>query len=299
MSDIEEAHEAELFAPLTFDAQGRPSIRFPKGHPGHGDVEYQRQREAIAAAALRYRPGDPLPRIDYQPHDDLTWQRISTALGELLRECGAREVLDAVRRFALPVDRVPQLSETSARLQRLTGFRFEPAAGIVPLRLFYGSLADRVFNATQFVRHGSQPLFSPEPDMVHEVIGHGTTLASPRLAELYAQAGHAARRVHTEEALEAVSRVFWFTLEYGVLLESGEPKAYGASLLSSYGELRAFRSARIRPLDLRAMVNQVYDVTKPQPVLFAARSLDELEDFLGRFFSTVDDDTPAELLPAR
>lgn len=287
--------EAQLFAPLVIDSEGNPNVVFTPDHPGHGDPEYQAHRNSVAALALGYRAGDLVPDIAYRSSDHDCWKEISLALRTLQSEYAATEVREAIERFDLPTDHVPQLSDTSARLTELTEFRFRPAAGIVPLREFYGSLADRTFNATQFIRHHSRPLFSPEPDMVHEVIGHGTTMASPRFAELYQQAGEASRRATTEESLQLVSRIFWFTLEYGVLKEAGEHRAYGASLLSAYGELQNFRRADIRPLDVRAMATHRYDVTSYQPVLFAADSLAHLEDFLGDFFSRADAETPARL----
>ncbi|MEU9464814.1 phenylalanine 4-monooxygenase [Streptomyces sp. NPDC048312] len=283
--------EAQLFAPLVIDAAGTPDVTFPPGHPGAGDDEYRMHRNEIAAAALAYRDGDPLPDIGYTPRDHDTWRRISAALASLHREFASTEARDAAERLALPADRVPQLSEASRRLEHLTGFTLRPAAGIVPLSEFYGSLADCMFHATQFIRHPSKPLFSPEPDMVHEVIGHGTTLASSRFAKLYRQAGEAARRAGNGTSLKAVSRVFWFTLEYGVMEENGQFMAYGASLLSAYGELQSFRGVEIRPLDVRDMVTRPYDVTSYQPVLYAAESLAHLEDFLGEFSSGVDGDT--------
>ncbi|TJZ44132.1 phenylalanine 4-monooxygenase [Streptomyces piniterrae] len=287
--------KAELFAPLVIDDEGNPDVTFPPGHPGHGDWEYRAHRNSVAALALGHRPGDPVPDVDYRPSDHACWQEISSALTSLHPEYAAAEAREAAALLDLPTDRVPQLRETSARLTELTGFSLRPAAGIVPLREFYGSLADLTFNATQFIRHHSRPLFSPEPDMVHEVLGHGTTMASGRFAKLYQQAGEASRRAATEEALQLVSKVFWFTLEYGVLKEDGEYRAYGASLLSAYGELQNFRKADIRPLDAREMTSRPYDVTSYQPVLFAAENLSHLEDFLGGFFSEVDGDTPGRL----
>ncbi|HVQ88205.1 MAG TPA: phenylalanine 4-monooxygenase, partial [Actinomycetes bacterium] len=171
-----------------------------------------------------------------------------------------------------------------------TGFRYQPAAGLVPLKEFYGSLADRNFWSTQYIRHSSRPLYTPEPDVIHEVIGHATTLASPRLAAMYEAAGGAARRCESTEALEFVSKVFWFSLEFGVLREGGEPKAYGAGLLSSYGEIEEFSNADLRPLDIGAMGTQTYDITHYQPVLFCGDSLTHVEDVVGAFFLSVDDD---------
>ena len=103
------------------------------------------------------------------------------------------------------------------------------------------------------MRHPSEPLYTPEPDIIHEVIGHGNMLASPRFAELKRLAGEAARRVETDEALQFIADVFWFTLEFGVIREGGELKAYGAGILSSYGEIEEFRHTEIRPIDLAEM----------------------------------------------
>ena len=183
---------------------------------------------------------------------------------------------------------------TSA-LEPLTGFRYHPAAGLVPLREFYGSLGDGVFHSTQYVRHPSQPLYTPEPDLVHEVIGHGNLLAAPRFAELKRLAGAAAQRVETDEALQVLADVFWFTLEFGVVREDGEVRAYGAGILSSYGEIEEFRGMEHRPLDFLAMATLEYDITHYQPVLFCAESMEHLSDAVGGFFAGCDDDTPERL----
>ena len=91
--------------------------------------------------------------------------------------------------------------------------------------------------------------------------------------------------------------MFWFTLEFGVIREDGELRAYGAGLLSSYGEIEEFRGADVRELDVAAMGVQPYDITKYQPILFAADGMEHLMDVLGGFFAECDDDTPARLAP--
>jgi phenylalanine-4-hydroxylase len=172
--------------------------------------------------------------------------------------------------------------------------------GLVPTRTFYGALGDRRFCSTQYIRHHSVPFYTPEPDVVHELVGHANALAEPRFAGLYELAGQAARRCETDEALEAFSRVFWFSLEFGVAWESGadgrELRAYGAGLLSSFGEIQAFRAAEIRPLDIAAMASLDYDITTYQPVLFAAESFDHAHEVLATFFATWDDDAHARLV---
>jgi phenylalanine-4-hydroxylase len=109
-------------------------------------------------------------------------------------------------------------------------------------------------------------------------------LASPPLADLYQRAGRASRRATSGAALDFFSRVFWFTLEFGVAWEADELRAYGAGLLSSFGELQVFRQAELRPFDVDAMGTMAYDITHYQPVLFAADSFESMVDELGRFF---------------
>ncbi|MCD0447704.1 phenylalanine 4-monooxygenase [Actinocorallia sp. API 0066] len=287
--------EAQYFAPVTRDEHGAVTVELASGHPGFADPVYRERRNAIARLALEHRRGDPLPEAAYTPEEHEVWRLVSAELDAKHRRYAAAEYLDAKARLRLPADRIPQLREVSGRLGALTGFNYLPAAGLVPLREFYGSLADSLFHATQYIRHHSTPFYTPEPDVLHEVLGHGNALASDRYAALYRAAGDAARRIETEEALEFVSKVFWFTLEFGVVDEDGELKAYGAGILSSYGEIEEFRSMSIHPLDVRAMGSTAYDITKYQTDLFRAESLGHLEDVAGEFFATCDDDSIAAL----
>jgi phenylalanine-4-hydroxylase len=134
-------------------------------------------------------------------------------------------------------------------------------------------------------------MYTPEPDLIHDVFGHGIHLASPVFAEIYRLIGDTAARLRSGHALQIVSDLYWFTLEYGVVDDGGTTKAYGAALLSSYGELGWFRSSQIRDLDVHAMLATPYDITGYQPVLFRARGLRHVTDTLGDFLATLDDDT--------
>ncbi|HEX2575902.1 MAG TPA: hypothetical protein VHK88_06095, partial [Aquihabitans sp.] len=116
--------------------------------------------------------------------------------------------------------------------------------------------------------------------------------------DLYEAAGRASRRAETDEGLEFFSRVFWFTLEFGVVHEDGDLKAYGAGILSSFGEIARYRDAAILPWELGAMGTRSYDITRYQPVLYAAPSMGELVDRLGAFFDDFDDDVAACLTAA-
>ena len=287
--------EAQLYSPVTTGDGGAVTVHLHDGHPGAADPEYRRRRNEIAAAALAWQPGEPAPRIDYAEGEQEVWRTVCRELAPLHERYAVSEFCEAVREVALPADRIPRLDDVGRRLAPLGGWRYVPAAGLVDLRTFYGSLADRRFHSTQYVRHGAMPLYTPEPDIVHEVIGHGHLLATPTFGELHRRAGVAARRLEREEPLRFLSRVFWFTLEFGVVVEDGDVRAYGAGILSSYGELGEFRGMQMRPLNLPEMGTAEYDITRYQPVLYRAESVAEIEAVIGGFFDTCTDESIEEL----
>jgi phenylalanine-4-hydroxylase len=267
----------------------RPGSMFelPDDHPGFSDPAYRRRRAAIAEVGRSHRRGEPIADVEYTPEEDEVWRRVSHELGRKHERYACRAYREGARAVTLPTDRVPQLREVDARVHELTGFHIQPVPGLVPTREFYGALADRTFLSTQYIRHHSVPFYTPEPDIVHEIVGHANMLGNPVFADLYEQAGHASRRAQDDEALAAFSKVFWFTLEFGVVWEEDELRAYGAGLLSSYGEIEEFRSAEIRPWDLAQMATLDYDITRYQPILFAAASFDDMVTDLGGYFATV------------
>ncbi len=270
--------------------EGRTVVDLPHDHPGVSDPEYRRRRAEIAGVGAAYRTGDPIPDVEYTKAEHAVWRTVSRELAEQHRRFAVAEYLDGARRLDLARDRVPQLRELDRRTRGLTGFGFRPVPGLVPTRVFYGALAERTFLSTQYLRHHSAPFYTPEPDLIHEIIGHGATLASPVFADLYAAAGRASLRTTSEAGLEYFSRVFWFTLEFGVVWEDGEMRAYGAGLLSSYGEIQVFRDAEIRPWNLHEMGTLEYDISVYQPVLFAASSFEAMASDLTTFFESADFD---------
>jgi phenylalanine-4-hydroxylase len=287
--------EAQLYSPVTHDEDGKAVVHLGEEHPGFNDPAYRERRNEIATAATLWSPGEPLPHIDYADVENDIWRTVSRELREKHRKYACREFLVAKEALGLPEDRVPQLDEVTARLQPLTGFEYHPAAGLVPLREFYGSLADRVFHSTQYVRHPASPLYTPEPDIIHEVVGHGHLLATPTFSELHRLTGEATHRLADEDNLRFLSRVFWFSVEFGVVVEGGELKAYGAGILSSYGEIDEFREMEHRPLDIVEMGTADYDITHYQPVLYRAESLDEVRELVGSFLRDCTDESIGEM----
>jgi len=263
------------------------TFELPEDHPGFTDPAYRARRAAIAEVGRAHHRGDPIADVEYTPEEDEVWRIVSHELRRKHEGYACRAYREGARAVTLPSERVPQLREVDERIHGLTGFHIQPVPGLVPTREFYGALAERTFLSTQYIRHHSVPFYTPEPDIVHEIIGHANMLGNPVFADLYELAGQASvRAAASDEALERFSRVFWFTLEFGVVWEDGELRTYGAGLLSSYGEIEEFRSAEIRPWDLDEMGTLDYDITRYQPVLFAAESFDRMVGELGDFFAS-------------
>ena len=266
---------------------GNPLVQLEADHPGFRDPEYRARRNAIARIAMTYKPGSPIPIAPYTELEHGVWRTIWKALRPAHREHACAEYLRCLEHLAFDADRIPQLDEVSQKVEAISGFRLEPVAGLVEPRIFLESLARGVFLSTQYIRHHSTPLYTPEPDVAHEIIGHAVTLASKRFAELNRLFGEAVSRTIDPDELDRLSRVYWFTIEFGVLRENGQIKAYGTGLLSSAGELAEMHKAELQPLDLEVAANYVYDPTHYQSILFCADSFEAMyetiKDFLLRW----------------
>lgn len=279
---------ANGYSPVVESAEGLRVV-LGRDHPGFADPDYRRRRDEIASMSAGWEPGVVVPTVEYTGVEHDVWRVVAQELAVKHRKYGCQAYLEATEALGLPEDHVPQLDEVTARLAPLTGFQYLPVAGLAPLREFYGSFAGRSFFSTQYLRHHSAPLYTPEPDIVHEVVGHANQLANPRFAAIYEAVGKAVVRTESPEALGFMSRVFWFTIEFGVVQEAGEPKAYGAGILSSFGELDAFQQSDIRPMNFAEMGTMQYDITRYQPVLYTAGSFGSLCDNLEDFFAGYDD----------
>ena len=260
-------------------------LELPTDHPGFSDPEYVGRRNHIAELSTNVPFGSRPPEVEYSATENNVWSTVVSALSALHDDYAIGEYRNAAARLDLPRDEVPQLAEVSDRLTELSGWRLCAVPGLVSTAEFFGALADRCFPSSQYVRHASVPFYTPEPDVIHELIGHANSLASPRIAGLYERAGQVASRLADPRLAEWLGRVFWFTLEFGVAMEDDEPRTYGAGLLSSFGEITHFRKADLRPFDPDAMGEfEDYEISTFQEVLYTAASFDDAEARLLRFF---------------
>ena len=178
-------------------ADRRMIVQLDPDHPGFRDQEYRARRNQIARIALEYKANSAIPDAPYTAQEHQVWRLIWQAIEPAHKEHACTEYLECVRRLDLPRDHIPQLSEVSTKVEAISGFRLEPVAGLVEPRVFLETLANGVFLSTQYIRHHSTPLYTPEPDVAHEIIGHAITLADERLAEINRLVGEAVKRTRT------------------------------------------------------------------------------------------------------
>ncbi len=255
-------------------------------HPGFRDPLYRGRRNEIARIALQYQLDTPIPRIEYTAEEHGVWRTVWEKLAPVQERHACRAYREACAQLPLDHHRIPQLADVNPLLRERTGFQMIPVAGLVASRAFLGQLGRSIFLATQYIRHASRPLYTPEPDVVHELCGHAASFAIPTLARLNRVFGRAAARA-SDEQITLLERLYWYTLEFGLVTEDGVPKAYGAGLLSSFGELGRFDSAAtIRPFDPDEAAGRPYDPTDYQAVLYLVPSLeaaaDSIEGWLAR-----------------
>jgi phenylalanine-4-hydroxylase len=250
-------------------------VRLDPDHPGFKDPVYLTRRNEIARLALAHREGDPLPHVEYTPEEQAVWAMTWERLGPLHGTHACNEWLESSRVLALDRSRLPQLDDVNVTL-RESGFRMLPVAGLISGRGFLSAMAQGVFRSTQYMRHHSVPFYTPEPDVIHELVGHAASLFHPDIVRLSRLFGEAASGAN-DEAMRRLELVYWYTLEFGLVEESGGLKTYGAGILSSFGEMeRMTNEAELRPLDFEVASTLPYDPTRYQPVLFVSPSWDRM-----------------------
>jgi phenylalanine-4-hydroxylase len=259
-------------------------VELEADHPGFNDPDYRRRRDQIAMLAPPIDSGEPPQRVEYLESERATWATAFTKLTELYPSHACREFVRVSGDIGYTADEVPQLADVSEFLRRRTGFTLQPVAGLVSARRFLGALSRRVFSATQYIRHHSQPLYTPEPDIVHELMGHAPMLAVPEFADLSQKIGEGSLKANDRQ-IEQLATLYWFTIEYGVLIEGGEKRAYGAGLLSSFGELEHALSGEVelRPFDPWLAKDTSYPITTYQPLLWTVGSIGEAFEKMNEF----------------
>ena len=256
-------------------------------HPGANDSNYRERRDYIAACARKFRESGNITDVEYNSREQRVWRYVAEELEELQQKYASPFYLRAKKDLGITTERIPQLSEMNRRLKELTGFRLAPIEGLVETRGFLSWLSYRTMLCTQYIRHHSEPAYTPEPDIVHEAIGHIPMFTNTNFADYSQLVGHGAR-IATDKQLEELGRLYWFTIEFGLVEHEGNIKAYGAGLLSSFGELEHAFSDKVerRKFDLEEVINQDYSYSDMQKLLFVIPSYAELKEVTRKYIES-------------
>jgi phenylalanine-4-hydroxylase len=214
----------------------------------------------------------------YTSEDHEVWGILYERRMRQLEQNGSRLFLDGARTIDLRRDRVPDLSDVNARLEPRTGWNAVPVTGFIPAHDFFTCLSNRRFPTTVIVRPRSQLDYLPEPDIFHDVFGHVPLHADPVFADFLQRFGSVAARARTEEETTWMARLFWFTVEFGLIREESQVKVYGSGLISSHSDAANALGPTCdrRPFDLEGVIGQHFEIDRLQDVLFVVEHFDQL-----------------------
>lgn len=215
---------------------------------------------------------------------DEVWRRLCERQSPALASAMCREFRAGFARIAFDPTRMPTHAELSRRLFDACGWNIETVPGLIPVDDFFALLRDRRFPSPEWIRHPDDLEYTPAPDLFHDVFGHLPQLCAPAIREAIEALAERARGA-TQSELVDIERVYWFTIEFGLVRESGEVRALGAGLASSIAELhRALFDPQVDRLafTFETARKTAFDPTHPQLVYLVAPSVQGLAVELGR-----------------
>jgi len=253
------------------------------------DSDEARRAQAAADAAAD-TPGEMIDidamkitqRYDkYTEDDHAVWGEMFAMRMDQLQKAGSNVFLDGAKAINLNRTCIPPLKEVNARLKELTGWSSHGVPGYLPAKAFFAFLAKRQFPTTVTVRPRSAMDYLPEPDIIHDVFGHVPLHADPVFAEFLQTYGKAALHTNDRGHTERLARLFWFTVEFGLIHEDNRLKLYGSGLISSEGEgYHALESPKVdrRKFDLERVCATTFEIDHYQPILYVLDSFEQLRD---------------------
>jgi phenylalanine-4-hydroxylase len=209
------------------------------------------------------------------------WDRLFARQSEMLPGRASEAFLRGIDVLRLEKPGIPDYDELNARLMAATGWQVVAVPGLVPDDVFFDHLANRRFPAGNFIRTPDQLDYLQEPDVFHDVFGHVPMLADPVFADYMVAYGEGGLRSLQFDALKQLARLYWYTVEFGLIRESGGLRIYGAGIVSSYAEsvfaLDSDSPNRIA-FDLARVMRTDYRIDDFQQNYFVIDSLDQLLD---------------------
>ncbi|GGB94522.1 phenylalanine 4-monooxygenase [Marinobacterium zhoushanense] len=224
-----------------------------------------------------YQP-DASGYIPYSREDDSIWHDLIVPQRKKAERYCSQVFLKGLAKLDLDNDRIPQCLALSEQLQKVTGWSVTPVPALISFDRFYSLLAERRFPAASFIRSREEMEYLQEPDIFHEIFGHTPLLATPDLAEFSHRIGLIGSRARSEDHVW-LARLYWFTVEFGLIREHGQIRSLGAGLASSSSELPYAVESDIplrQPFDLLELLRTPYRIDIHQPTYFVLDGVDQL-----------------------
>lgn len=247
-------------------------------HPGSDDPVYLARRQEIEKITSSYQKDSLIPLVKYREEEEKTWSIIAKKMVGLHKGRVCTRYMKGKDALKLPLQRIPQLQDLDERLKKLRGFRVVPVEGWADSRSFFERLSERKMFCTQYIRHASQPEYTPEPDIVHEVIGHLPMFALDDDFTAFTQLIGWAGAVASPEEMIQLERLYWFTSEFGLIKEKEGVRIYGASPAGSVGEIQNCLTDKVerKPFQLEEVLDTNYDIYGFQKKFFVIDSFKQL-----------------------
>ncbi|MFM8783677.1 MAG: phenylalanine 4-monooxygenase [Phycisphaerales bacterium] len=225
----------------------------------------------------------------YTEENQETWRILYDRQMSYLADHASNVYLSGARSIKLVRDWIPYLEgpkSVNTFLQPLTGWQSKAVPGYLPAKAFFACLARREFPTTIVIRPKESIDYLPEPDIFHDIFGHVPLHADATFADFLQTYGKAALTTDDPHHTERLARLFWFTVEFGLIREGGRNRLYGSGLISSPGESsHALNSPKVdrRPFDLETVCSTSFEIDHYQPILYVLDSFEQLRDAMNTY----------------
>jgi len=224
------------------------------------------------------KPVDSKGFAVYTDEENEVWHELYERQQVIIQGRACPEYLQGLDLLKLPKDRVPQCPEVSAVLQAITGWVLEPVPALISFDRFFALLADRRFPAATFIRRKEELDYLQEPDIFHEIFGHCPMLTNPAAAEFTHTYGKLGLNATSKERI-LLARLFWFTVEFGLIQTPLGLRAYGGGILSSINETVYCLESKIperRPFEVKQALQTPYRIDTIQPIYYVLNNFQQL-----------------------
>ena len=222
--------------------------------------------------------GDECAYPAYTADEHAVWRDLFARQEQVLAGRAADEFLQGLATLNLDREKIPALADVSRKLRAATGWQVARTPGLLDAHDFFSHLARRVFPCTDYIRSRGELDYTPAPDCFHDIFGHTPMIMHSRFADFYQRIGQAAVACADPAVEEGLTRIYWFTVEFGLIRNPDGLRIYGNGIISSYGETLHSLTDQVakRPFVATETAAQPYDIWHFQDTLFAVDSFDQL-----------------------